>query len=67
MLDEVLDRAHFQQTDAIDALKIEALYKLDLCSRMSADIPYSDIPTDTPIDTPVDTTTAATLMATASS
>ncbi|KAG0332027.1 hypothetical protein BG004_001418 [Podila humilis] len=41
MLDEVVDRAHFQDTDAIDALKLEALYKLDLCSRMSADLPYS--------------------------
>ncbi|KAG0199344.1 hypothetical protein BGX28_007368 [Mortierella sp. GBA30] len=41
MLDQVVDKAHFQETDAIDALKIEALYKLDLCSRMSADVPYS--------------------------
>ncbi|KAG0312535.1 hypothetical protein BGZ99_009454 [Dissophora globulifera] len=40
MIDEIVDRAHFQQTDAIDALKIEALYKLDLCSRMQPDTPY---------------------------
>ncbi|KAG0304512.1 hypothetical protein BGZ98_005427 [Dissophora globulifera] len=40
MVDEIVDRAHFQQTDAIDALKIEALYKLDLCSRMHPDTPY---------------------------
>ncbi|KAF9355157.1 hypothetical protein BGX34_010626 [Mortierella sp. NVP85] len=39
LLDQVTDKAHFQLTDAIDALKIEALYKLDLCSRMRADIP----------------------------
>ncbi|ORZ12956.1 hypothetical protein BCR41DRAFT_355963 [Lobosporangium transversale] len=43
MLDQVTDKAHFQETDAIDALKLEALYKLDLCSRMSADTPYSDL------------------------
>ncbi|KAF9982383.1 hypothetical protein BGZ75_006233, partial [Mortierella antarctica] len=44
MLDQVVDKAHFQETDAIDALKIEALYKLDLCSRMSADTPYASEP-----------------------
>ncbi|KAF9568336.1 hypothetical protein EC968_002946 [Mortierella alpina] len=52
MLDQVVDKAHFQETDAIDALKIEALYKLDLCSRMSADTPYAPEPapaTPTPI------------------
>ncbi|KAI1300977.1 hypothetical protein EDD11_005919 [Mortierella claussenii] len=41
MLDQVVDKAHFQETDAIDALKVEALYKLDLCSRMRPDLPYS--------------------------
>jgi len=41
MLDEVVDRAHYQETDAIDALKLEALYKLDLCSKMAEDQPYS--------------------------
>ncbi|KAF9109538.1 hypothetical protein BGX27_007501 [Mortierella sp. AM989] len=40
MLNQVTDKAHFQETDAIDALKIEALYKLDLCSRMQPDTPY---------------------------
>lgn len=59
MLDQVVDRAHFQQTDAIDALKIEALYKLDLCSRMSADIPYPDIPADVPTYPQTTTTTTA--------
>ncbi len=44
MLDQVVDKAHFQETDAIDALKIEALYKLDLCSRMSPDTPYASEP-----------------------
>ncbi|KAF9336376.1 hypothetical protein BG006_008884 [Podila minutissima] len=41
MLDEIVDRAHYQETDAIDALKLEALYKLDLCSKMAEDQPYS--------------------------
>ncbi|KAF9312991.1 hypothetical protein BG003_005705 [Podila horticola] len=41
MLDEIVDRAHYQETDAIDALKLEALYKLDLCSRMTEDQPYA--------------------------
>ncbi|KAF9958751.1 hypothetical protein BGZ72_010967 [Mortierella alpina] len=54
MLDQVVDKAHFQETDAIDALKIEALYKLDLCSRMSADTPYASEPS-----TATTTTTAA--------
>ncbi|KAF9026087.1 hypothetical protein CPC16_007431 [Podila verticillata] len=41
MLDEIVDRAHYQETDAIDALKLEALYKLDLCSKMAEDQPYA--------------------------
>ncbi|KAG0093622.1 hypothetical protein BGZ93_007815 [Podila epicladia] len=41
MLDEVVDRAHYQDTDAIDALKLEALYKLDLCSKMAEDQSYT--------------------------
>ncbi|GJJ70713.1 hypothetical protein EMPS_03063 [Entomortierella parvispora] len=41
MLDQIVDKAHFQETDAIDALKIEALYKLDLCSRVVSDPIYS--------------------------
>ncbi|KAF9583786.1 hypothetical protein BGW38_008549 [Lunasporangiospora selenospora] len=41
MLDQVTDKAHFQQTDAIDALMTEALYKLDFCSLLRSDTPYS--------------------------
>ncbi|KAG0037233.1 hypothetical protein BGZ82_002907 [Podila clonocystis] len=41
MLDEIVDRAHYQETDAIDALKLEALYKLDLCSKMTEDQSYA--------------------------
>ncbi|KAF9428803.1 hypothetical protein BGZ94_000982 [Podila epigama] len=41
MVDEVVDRAHYQETDAIDALKLEALYKLDLCSKMTPDQLYA--------------------------
>ncbi|KAG0010016.1 hypothetical protein BGZ80_001858 [Entomortierella chlamydospora] len=59
MLDQVVDRAHFQQTDAIDALKIEALYKLDLCSRMRPDTPYSSPLADTITSTTITTTTTA--------
>ncbi|KAF9287630.1 hypothetical protein BGZ68_001552 [Mortierella alpina] len=58
MLDQVVDKAHFQETDAIDALKIEALYKLDLCSRMSPDTPYTSEPS---------TVTSTTMAAAASS
>ncbi|KAF9159601.1 hypothetical protein BGX21_002795 [Mortierella sp. AD011] len=57
MLDQVVDKAHFQQTDAIDALKIEALYKLDLCSRMRPDTPYSSPLADTITSTTITTTT----------
>ncbi|KAF9344313.1 hypothetical protein BGX26_004535 [Mortierella sp. AD094] len=59
MLDQVVDKAHFQQTDAIDALKIEALYKLDLCSRMRPDTPYSSPLADTIASTATTTTAAA--------
>ncbi|CAO3573017.1 unnamed protein product [Mortierella alpina] len=55
MLDQVVDKAHFQETDAIDALKIEALYKLDLCSRMSADTPYASEPSTATITTTLTT------------
>ncbi|KAF9431322.1 hypothetical protein BGZ76_000464 [Entomortierella beljakovae] len=40
MLDQSTDKAHFQETDAIDGFKIEALYKIDLCSKMQPDTPY---------------------------
>ncbi|KAG0225057.1 hypothetical protein BGW42_004688 [Actinomortierella wolfii] len=40
ILDEIVDRAHFQETDAIDAIRLEALYKLDLCSSVVQDKPY---------------------------
>ncbi|KAG0252710.1 hypothetical protein DFQ27_007893 [Actinomortierella ambigua] len=42
MIDEVLDRAHFQETDAIDAIRLEALFKLDLCSSVVPDMPYDE-------------------------
>ncbi|KAG0251208.1 hypothetical protein BG011_007784 [Mortierella polycephala] len=58
MLDQIVDKAHFQETDAIDALKIEALYKLDLCSRMSPDIPYSSKPDASATTTTTTSTTA---------
>jgi len=48
MLDQIVDKAHYQETDAIDALKIEALYKLDLCSRVISDPVYSSSPFSTP-------------------
>ncbi|KAG0049479.1 hypothetical protein BGZ83_005729 [Gryganskiella cystojenkinii] len=43
ILDQITDKAHFQETDAIDALKVEALYKLDLCSRVHADPEYTSV------------------------
>ncbi|KAF9178061.1 hypothetical protein BGZ51_007378 [Haplosporangium sp. Z 767] len=58
MLDQVVDKAHFQETDAIDALKFEALYKLDLCSRMSPDTPYPSN-SDTSATTTTTTSTIA--------
>ncbi|KAG0006936.1 hypothetical protein BGZ65_001544 [Modicella reniformis] len=61
MLDQVVDKAHFQETDAIDALKIEALYKLDLCSRMTPDIPYSSMTTDITVETTTNIPTEPTM------
>ncbi|KAG0367914.1 hypothetical protein BC939DRAFT_448355 [Gamsiella multidivaricata] len=59
MLDQVTDRAHFQKTDAIDALKLEALYKLDLCSKMAPDRAYSSpLHTTATMTTPATTTAA---------